>query len=308
MIEDMTVHNLSLSKQQSCVYAVANSSRHFGRSPDQLGLDEVRAYQLHLIGVKRSWTHVNQVTRALRFFFAVMLGRREVVERIISAREPVKKPLVLSAEEVARFLAAVPDLRSRVALTTAYAARLRVGEVSRLQATSIDRICMLILIIAAKGNKDRYVMLSPRLLAILRAYWCLTRPRHWPFTGRYSDDPVRVGTLQEACRQARQHAGLGKPVTVHVLRHSFATHLYESGTDIHMIHVLLETTTNCPPTAVRGADYVSVPPALRRDGACYQAIRLPRRRSDRHPAARRIGRLHPGMDDAGARHAHDAVG
>ncbi|MHC2627336.1 integrase [Bradyrhizobium huanghuaihaiense] len=138
MIEDMTLRNLSPSTQQSYVYAVANFSRHFGRSPDKLNLEQVRAYQLHLIGLKRSWTHINQVTCALRFFYAVTLGRKEAIENIISAREPIKQPLVLSAEEVARFLEAVPALRDRVALVTAYAAGLRVGEVSRLKPSAID--------------------------------------------------------------------------------------------------------------------------------------------------------------------------
>ena len=239
MIEDMTLRNLSPSTQQSYIYAVANFGRHFGRSPDKLGLEEVRAYQLHLIGKKRSWSHINQVTCALRFFFVMTLGRKEAVERIISAREPLKQPLVLSAEEVVRFLEAVPALRDRVALTTAYAAGLRVGEVSRLQITSIDSKRMLILITGGKGGKDRYVMLSPILLGILRAYWDIARPRHWLFPGRNPDNPVSVATLQEACRKARQHAGLGKPVTAHVLRHSFATHLYESGADIRLIQVLL---------------------------------------------------------------------
>ena len=239
MIEDMTLRNLSPSTQQSYIYAVASFNRHFGRSPDKLGLEEVRAYQLHLIGLKRSWSHVNQVTCALRFFYVVTLGRKEAIERIISAREPLKQPLVLSAEEVVRFLEAVPALRDRVALTTAYAAGLRVGEVSRLQITSIDSKRMLILVTGGKGGKDRYVMLSPRLLEILRAYWDMARPRPWLFPGRNPDSPVSVATLQEACRKARQHAGLGKPVTAHVLRHSFATHLYESGADIRLIQVLL---------------------------------------------------------------------
>jgi integrase/recombinase XerD len=239
MIEDMTLRNLSPSTQQSYVYAVANFSRHFGQSPDKLSLEQVRAYQLHLIGLKRSWTHINQVTCALRFFYAVTLGRKEAVENIISAREPIKQPLVLSAEEVARFLEAVPALRDRVALVTAYAAGLRVGEVSRLKPSAIDSKRMLILITAGKGSKDRYVMLSPRLLSILRSYWCLAKPRHWLFPGRNPDDPVSVATLQEACRKARQHAGLDKQVTAHVLRHSFATHLYERGTDIRLIQVLL---------------------------------------------------------------------
>ena len=239
MIEDMTLRNLSPSTQQSYVYAVANFSRHFGRSPDKLGLEQVRAYQLHLIGLKRSWTHVNQVTCALRFFYAVTLGRKEAIENIISAREPIKQPLVLSAEEVARFVEAVPTLRDRVALVTAYAAGLRVGEVSRLKPSAIDSKRMLILVTGGKGGKDRYVMLSPRLLSILRSYWCLTKPRHWLFPGRNPDDPVSVATLQEACRKARQHAGLDKRVTAHVLQHSFATHFYECGTDIRLIQVLL---------------------------------------------------------------------
>ena len=108
MIEDMTLRNLAPSTQQSYVYAVANFGRHFGRSPDKLGLEEVRTYQLHLIGLKRSWSHINQITCALRFFYVVTLGRQEAIERIISAREPLKLPLVLSAEEVARFLDAIP--------------------------------------------------------------------------------------------------------------------------------------------------------------------------------------------------------
>lgn len=239
MIEDMTLRNLSASTQESYVYAVANFSRHFGRSPDKLGLEEVRTYQLHLVGLKRSWTHINQVTCALRFFYCVTLGRTDVVERIISAREPLKLPMVLSSDEIARFLEAVPTLRDRVALTTAYAAGLRVGEVSRLVAGSIDSKRKLIHVVGGKGAKDRDVMLSPTLLDILRAYWGIARPRPWLFPGRHPQDPVSVSTLQEACRKARKLAGLGKPVTAHVLRHSFATHLYESGADIRLIQALL---------------------------------------------------------------------
>jgi site-specific recombinase XerD len=239
MIEDMTLRNLSRHTQQSYVYAVAHFSRYFKTPPDRLGLEQVRTYQLHLISRKLSWSHVNQVTCALRFFYCVTLGRKDAIERIIAAREPTKLPLVLSAEEVARFLEAVPDLRNRVALATAYAAGLRVGEVSCLKPGSIDSKRMLIFIESGKGGKDRYVMLSPRLLGILRAYWCLARPGRWLFPGRKPDEPVSVGTLQAACRAAREHAGIGKPVTVHVLRHSFATHLLESGADIRVIQALL---------------------------------------------------------------------
>lgn len=239
MIEDMTVRNLSPATQQSYLYAVAKFSRYFERSPDRLGLEEVRLYQLHLIGQQRSWSHINQIVCALRFFFGVTLGRTDAFTRIVAAREPQRLPVVLSGEEIVRFLEAVPGLRNRVALTTAYAAGMRIGEVARLQTNAIDSSRMLLRIAQGKGGKDRYVMLSPQLLQILRTYWRLARPGHWLFPGREPGKPVSIATLQEACRQAVRRAALSKPVTVHTLRHSFATHLLEAGTDIRIIQVLL---------------------------------------------------------------------
>lgn len=239
MIDDMMIRNLSPATQQSYLHAVAKFSRYFGRSPDRLGFDEVRAYQLRLIGEKRSWSHVNQTVCALRFFFGVTLGRTDAVGRIVSAREPQRLPVVLSADEIVQFLESVPGLRNRAALTTAYGAGLRAGEVARLATTAIDSSRMLIRIEQGKGGKDRYVMLSPQLLRILRAYWRLARPGRWLFPGRDAGEPVSVATLQEACRAATRRAALSKPVTVHTLRHSFATHLLEAGTDIRVIQVLL---------------------------------------------------------------------
>jgi site-specific recombinase XerD len=239
MIDDMMIRNLSPATQQSYLYAVAKFSRHFGHSPDRLGLEEVRAYQLHLIAQQRSWAHINQAVSALRFFYGVTLGRTEALERIVAAREPQKLPVVLSADEIVRFLEAVPGLRNRAALTTAYGAGLRVGEVARLTIGAVDSGRMLIRVEHGKGGKDRYVMLSPQLLQILRAYWRLARPSHWLFPGREAGEPVSVATLQEACRVAAQRAELSKPVTMHTLRHSFATHLLEAGTDIRIIQVLL---------------------------------------------------------------------
>jgi len=239
MIEDMTVRNLSPATQQSYVYVVAKFGRHFNRSPDRLGLEDVRVYQLYLIGQKRSWSHINQNVCALRFFFGVTMGRADAFERIVAAREPQRLPVVLSGEEIVQFLEAVPGLRNRVALTTAYGAGMRVGEVVRLQTTSIDSSRMLIRIEHGKGGKDRYVGLSAQLLQILRTYWRLARPGRWLFPGREPTEPVSVATLQEACRQAARQAELTKPVTVHTLRHSFATHLLESGTDVRIIQVLL---------------------------------------------------------------------
>ncbi|WP_448192994.1 tyrosine-type recombinase/integrase [Azospirillum sp. sgz301742] len=239
MIEDMTLRNFSPATQQSYVYAVANFSRHFGRPPNTLGSEEVRTYLLHLTQQKRSWSHINQVACALRFLFGITLGQPAVAERIARAREPRTLPIVLSAEEVVRFLAAVPVVRSRVALTTAYATGLRVSEVATLKVSDIDSQRLVIRVEHGKGAKDRYVMLSPQLLAILRAYWREERPQTWLFPGRATGTPVSVATLQDACRLARRKAGLAKPATMHTLRHSFATHLLEAGTELRIIQVLL---------------------------------------------------------------------
>ena len=173
---------------------------------------------------------------ALRFFFGVTLGRSEAIERIVAGREPQTLPAVLSGDEIVRFLEAVPGLRNRAALTTAYGAGLQVGEVARLKVASIDSARMLIRIERGKGGKERYVMLSAQLLQILRALAVGTAGL-WLFPGRAADEPVSVAALQDACRRGARLAQLGKPVTVHTLRHSFATHLLESGTDIRMAPV-----------------------------------------------------------------------
>lgn len=242
MIEDMTIRNLSPSTQQSYIYAIAKFSRHFGRSPDRLSLEQVRAYQLHLIKQKRSWSHINQVACALRFFYGITLGQTEAFERIVGGQKPDKLPLVLNAEEIVRFLRAVPGLRNRIVLTAAYAAGLRVGEVVRLKVASIDSRRMLIYVENGKGGRDRYAMLSPRLLEILRVYWKRVRPGLWLFPGRDPGGHVTVRAVQAARRAARRRARLGKPVTVHTLRHSFATHLLERGIDIRIIQALLGHT------------------------------------------------------------------
>jgi site-specific recombinase XerD len=239
MIEDMTVRNLSPATQRSYLHAVAKFSEYFGRSPDRLDLEDVRTYQVQLVARCISWPALNQIVCALRFFYGVTLGQSEPPERIPYAREPRKLPLVLSADEVVRFLEAVPSLKSRTALTTAYAAGLRASEAVRLKISDIDSGRMMIRIEEGKGAKDRYVMLSPQLLTVLRGYWRLTRPRHWLFPGRDEDRPIDPQVLHAACRSACVAAGLAKRVTVHTLRHSFATHLLEAGTDIRIIQVLL---------------------------------------------------------------------
>jgi integrase/recombinase XerD len=239
MIEDMTVRNLSPATQRSYIHAVSKFSRHFDRSPDRLGLDDVRTFQVHLVSAGTSWPALNQTVCALRFFYGVTLGHGEIPERIPYAREPHKLPVVLNADEVVRFLEAVPSLKTRAALTTAYAAGLRASEAVGLKIADIDSGRMVIRIEHGKGGKDRYVMLSVQLLGILRTYWRLARPGHWLFPGREESKPIDVQVLYSACRSACAAAGLAKRVTVHTLRHSFATHLLESGTDIRIIQVPL---------------------------------------------------------------------
>jgi integrase/recombinase XerD len=239
LIEDMQVRNLSPVTRRCYVHAVANFARHFNQSPDRLGLTEIRAYQIHLTTTGISWAGFNVAVCALRFFYGITLGRTAMVERIPYARKRRQLPVILSADEILRFLAAVPSLKHRTALMTAYAAGLRVSEVVHLKITDIDSSRMLIRIEQGKGGRDRYIMLSPQLLVVLRAYWRETRPVHWLFPGQDESRPLDASVLQWACRNARAAAKLGKSITVHTLRHSFATHLLEAGTDIRTIQVLL---------------------------------------------------------------------
>lgn len=239
MIEDMRVRNMSPATQQSYISGVLKLSRYFGKSPDQLSLEDVRSFQIHLVSMGVSWPGLNQVVCALRFFYGVTLGRTEIPERIPYAREPQKLPVVLSADEVVRFLQAVSGLKSRAALTTAYAAGLRAAEVAALRVADIDSARGVIIVRHGKGGKERNAMLSSQLLGILRTYWRLARPQTFLFPGRDPDHPIHPAALHVACRAAVEESGLHKRVTMHALRHSFATHLLESGTDIRIIQILL---------------------------------------------------------------------
>ena len=195
MIEDMQVRNLSPVTQRCYVHAVAKFAQHFNRSPYRLGLAEIRAYQIHLTTTGISWAGFNVAVCALRFFYGTTLGRTAMVDRIPYARKRRQLPVILSAEEVARFFAAVPSLKHRTALMTAYAAGLRVSELVHLKLTAIDSSRMLIRIEQGKG-RDRYIMLSPHLLVVLRAYWRETRPVHWLFPGQDERRPLDASVLQ----------------------------------------------------------------------------------------------------------------
>src|SRR5436305_1535727 len=240
MIDDMQLRNLAPRTIKAYVSRVGTFARHFGRSPEALGPDDVRAYLLYLVQEKHvSWTVYNQTVAALKFLYEVTLERSGVLQRIRCPKQPKKLPVVLSTDETARFFAAILGVKHRAILMTAYAAGLRVSEVVSLRPDDIDSQRMVIRVRQGKGRKDRYVMLSPRLLTLLREYWKAARPTPWLFPGQVPGQPLVAGSVRRICAQASQAADLGKHVTVHTLRHSFATHLLEAGTALRTIQVLL---------------------------------------------------------------------
>jgi len=225
MLDDMKLRNMAKGTRRSYVHSVADFSAFHGRSPDELTLEDVRDYQLHLVARGLKAASICPIMSALRFLYAVTLDRPEQAARIPLPRKADPLPAILSRDEVARLLAAVPDPRMRALLTTVYAAGLRVSEAVGLEVTDIDSARMTIRVREGKGARDRYVMLSPQLLAILRAHWRRTRSRPWLFPGPDPTRPITTRTVQRACCAAVEAAGLDKSVTVHTLRHCFATHL-----------------------------------------------------------------------------------
>ena len=239
LIDDMTIRNMSPNTQKIYIYAVANFSAFHQRSPDKLGLEHIRDYHLHLVSRNLKPNSINPIMGALRFFYGKTLGQKHIVDEIPYARRADSLPAVLSREEVERLLKTVRNLKMRTAFITIYAAGLRVSELVALTAHDIDSARMVIAIRHGKGGKDRYVMLSEQLLAILRDYWKRTKPTHWLFPGPDPLQPVTTRSLQRVFHEAAEAAGLDKNVTVHTLRHSFATHLLEQKVDIRVIQGLL---------------------------------------------------------------------
>lgn len=239
LIDDLRIRNYAQRTITTYVAAVARFARHFQQSPDQLHAEHVRQYQLHLLQQQASWSRFNQTVAALRFLYAVTLQRPDLVTMIPYGKKPKTLPAVLSRDEVTRLFQAVADPRYRLLLQTAYAAGLRVSEVVALQVTDIDSQRLLLHIRAAKGHKDRLVPLSALLLQQLRDYWRRYRPPHWLFPGQKPDAPLSIGQVQRICRQALRAAGITKKASMHTLRHSYATHLLESGTDLATLQKLL---------------------------------------------------------------------
>jgi integrase/recombinase XerD len=239
MIEDMTIRKFAAKTQHDYVQRVKNFAAYLGRSPDTANFEDLRRYQLYLAASGAGVPTLNQTISTLRFFFKVTLGRPDIVERTAFVHEPSKLPVVLSPEEVARLLDAAPSLKYRTALSVAYGAGLRASEVVALKVSDIDSQRMVIRVEQGKGRKDRYVMLSPHLLDLLRAWWKLARPQGWLFPGQNRLNPLTTRQLNRACHAAADRAEIDKRVSLHTLRHSFATHLLEQNIDIRVIQVLL---------------------------------------------------------------------
>jgi len=239
MIEDMSVRNFGEKTQSDYIRHVKNFTIFLGRAPDLATPEDVRAYQVHQSQSGVRPPTMNGTVAALRFFFTTTLGRPEIVVHLTLVRQPSKIPVILDQDEVVRLLEMAPGVRNKAALGVAYGAGLRVSEVANLKVSDIDSKRMLLRIEQGKGKKDRNGMLSPRLLELLRDWWCVAQPTTWLFPGRDPLLPITTRQLYRVVRDAADAAEIKKRVGPHTLRHSFATHLLEQGVDIRVIQVLL---------------------------------------------------------------------
>lgn len=270
MIEDMRLRKLAEKTQSGYLRWVRDFTRFLGRAPDSATAEDLRRYQLHLSEHGTSRISLNAAVTALRFFFEITLGRGELMAGMSHVRVARTLPVVLSPEEIRRLLAAAPGLKYEAALSVAYGAGLRASEVVGLRVDDIDSQRMVIRVDQGKGRKDRYVMLSETLLGRLRAWWREGKargqmlPHGWLFPGQDPVNALSTRQLNRACHAAAAAAGIGKRVSMHTLRHAFATHLLEQAQDIRVIQVLLghkklETTALYTQVATRTLAAVTSP-------------------------------------------------
>lgn len=254
MLEDLRMRKFAPRTQAAYLRAVRQFARYLGRSPDTATVENLRDYQLHLVDHGVSPISLNAAISGLKFFFEVTLGKPELMARMQPVRVPRTLPVVLSPEEVRRLIAASANLKHQTALSVAYGAGLRASEVVALRVSDIDSQRMTLRIEQGKGRRDRYAMLSPVLLERLRLWWRVARAQGcmldggWLFPGLDPIDPLSTRQLTRAIHAAAEAANIDKRVSMHTLRHSFATHLLEQKEDIRVIQVLLghrqiETTT-----------------------------------------------------------------
>jgi site-specific recombinase XerD len=237
---DLVVRGMSIRTREAYLGAVAKLAKHYDRSPDRISEQEVQNYLLHLIQERKlSWSSCNIAAQGLRFFYRVTLKRSETQFTVPTARQPQKLPQVLSREEVVALIDNTVNLKHRAILMSAYGAGLRLTEICHLKVRDIDSKRMTIRVEQGKGAKDRYTLLSPRLLAELRRYWHVYRPSVWLFSARDPARPIGEHTVHRLYHAAKARAGIVKEGGIHALRHAFATHLLEAGVDIHVIQRLM---------------------------------------------------------------------
>jgi integrase/recombinase XerD len=241
MLEDMQIRNLAANTQDSYIQQVSLFARHFRKSPELLGPEQIRVYQVYLTTERKlAPGSIIIAVAALRFLYKVTLKKTWLLQDIIPApKKPQTLPVVLSPEEVMQFLGAVASRKHRAILTTCYGAGLRISEAVALQPPAIDSKRMVLRVEQGKGKKDRYVMLSPRLLDVLRDWWRVERPQHWLFPGDIPGRHITRDAVGQACEKAHSICKIPKPNTPHSLRHAFAVHLLEQGTDVRTIQLLL---------------------------------------------------------------------
>jgi integrase/recombinase XerD len=239
LVEDMTVRNFVPDTQREYIRAVKKLAAFLKRSPDTATAEELRAFQVHLTTSGANPPTINATVTALRFFFKVTVDKPETTRLLAFVHEPRKLPRILPPDDVLRLLEAAPNPKSKAALAVAYGAGLRAMEVVALKIADIDSERMLIRVEQGKGRRDRFAMLSPHLLELLRDWYRIARPRHFLFTGRDKIGPMTPRQLNRICHMAAELAGLPAWVAPHTLRHSFATHLLEQNIDIRVIQVLL---------------------------------------------------------------------
>jgi site-specific recombinase XerD len=240
MLEDLRVRNYSPRTCDRYIDRVAKFALHFHKSPDLLGPEEVRSYQVHLVDEKKcSWTTLNQTVCALRFLYLTTLGRDWAIRHIPYAKGEQKLPVVLSHDEVIRLLESVSNFKHLSILLAGYTGGLRISEIAGLRVADIDGERMVIHVRLGKGRKDRMVPLSPVLQATLRTYWRQARPKTFLFPGKAANRPLSTSSIRSILRKAVVTAGIKKPVTMHTLRHTFATHHLEAGTDLRVLQMVM---------------------------------------------------------------------
>lgn len=265
MLQDMQLRGFSAGTQRSYIHYVADFATYYQTSPEYLGLDEIRTYRLHLVEDRKlAPASVNCFVSAIKFLYTVTLEMPWDERHFVHMKTALTLPVVLSSAEVAVFFSHIGILKHRAILLLCYGSGVRIAEAVSLKAQDIDSSRMLIRVENGKGAKDRYTVLSGRMLTLLRQYWKIQQPREWFFPGLKAGTHIQPASVRQVCHDACQLAGITKRITPHVLRHSFATHLLDSGTDTRVIQVLLghsriETTARYTAVSPRALGCIASP-------------------------------------------------